>query len=79
MKTGTHKVTSVEKQDSTFSQKGSYQLEFLNIRVFNPMAKRYVNQDLKKRTRLMKRIRKGVKHITQLEHEMFTSIVFSAV
>ena len=55
----------------------SYQLAFLDIRVFNPMAKRYVNQSMKKAYEVNER-EKYNERVIQLEHGTFTPLVFSA-
>ena len=58
----------------------SYQMAFLDIRVFNPMAKRYVNQSMKKAYEINEKEKKRHYNdrIMQLEHGTFTPLVFSA-
>ena len=56
------------------------QLAFFDIRVFNPMAKRYANQILKKsyETNEVEKKRKYNERVMQIEHGTFTPLVFSA-
>ena len=56
------------------------QLAFFDIRVFNPMAKRYANQILKKsyETNEVEKKRKYNKRLMQIEHGTFTPLVFSS-
>ena len=56
------------------------QLAFFDIRVFNPMAKRYANQILKKsyETNEAEKKRKYNERVMQIEHGTFTPLIFSA-
>ena len=58
----------------------SYQLAFLDIRVFNPKAKRYANQKTEKAYEVNEKEKKRQynERIIQLEHGTFTPLVFSA-
>ena len=56
------------------------QLAFFDIRVFNPLAKRYANQGLKKCFEINEKEKKKSygERILQIEHGSFTPLVFSA-
>ena len=58
----------------------SHQLAFFDIRVFNPMAKRYVNQTLKKSYEWNEKEKKRGynERVMQLEHGTFSPLVFAA-
>ena len=57
------------------------QLAFFDIRVFNPLAKRYANQSLKKCYELNEKEKKKAyaDRVLQVEHGSFTPLVFSAM
>ena len=54
----------------------SYQLAFFDVRVFNPMAKRYVNQTLKKSFEIneIEKKRHYSERIVQIEHGTFSPL-----
>ena len=55
------------------------QMAFFDVRVFNPTAKRYVNQEILKTYEVNERERKLYnERILQSEHESFTPLVMSA-
>ena len=55
------------------------QMAFFDVRVFNPTAKRYVNQEILKTYKVNERERKLYnERILQIEHESFTPLVMSA-
>ena len=54
------------------------QMAFFDVRVFNPTAKRYVNQEILKTYKVNERERKLYnERILQIEHESFTPLVMS--
>jgi len=56
------------------------QIAFFDVRVFNPMAKRYANQSLDKAYRISESEKKRThnERIIKVEHGTFTPLVFSA-
>ena len=56
------------------------QVTFLDVRVFNPNANRYVNQSLKKTCEIHEKEKKRAynERVQEIEHGSFTPIVMSA-
>ena len=59
----------------------AYQQAFFDIRVFNPIAKRYANQSLRKMFEINEKEKKKCynERIMQVEHGTFTPLIFSAM
>jgi len=57
------------------------QLAFFDLRVFNPLAKRYANQNLKRCYEINEKEKKRAysERVLQVEHGSFTPLVFSAM
>ena len=56
------------------------QMAFFDVRVFNPTAKQYVNQEISKTYEVNEKEKKKLynKRILQIEHGIFTPLVMSA-
>ena len=55
-------------------------MAFFDVRVFNPNAKRYVNQDISKTYELNKKEKKRLhnERVIEIEHGSFTPLTMSA-